>query len=129
MATRRSTGEGGLSWNDSRQRWVGRVSLGYNAEGKRRIGTVSAKTKTEAIKKLHAVVRDHNDGLPTQRIYTVGDAVEAWLAHGLVGRDSNTLANRTSLAHTHVIAGLGKRRLAELLLKRSTSGLPRRRRR
>jgi integrase len=114
MATRRSNGEGGLSWNESRQRWVGRVSLGYNAEGKRRIGTVSAKTRTEAIRKLHALVRDHDDGLPTQRIYTVGDAVEAWLAHGLVGRDPNTVANRTSLARTHVIAGLGKRRLAEL---------------
>jgi integrase len=34
--------------------------------------------------------------------------------HGLVGRDPNTVANRTSLARTHVIPGLGKRRLAEL---------------
>ena len=48
MATRRSNGEGGLSWNEARQRWVGRASLGYNADGKRRIGTVSARTKTEA---------------------------------------------------------------------------------
>ena len=48
MATRRSNGEGSLSWNEARQRWVGRASLGYNADGKRRIGTVSARTKTEA---------------------------------------------------------------------------------
>jgi hypothetical protein len=34
--------------------------------------------------------------------------------HGLVGRDPNTVANRTSLARTHIIPGLGKRRLAEL---------------
>jgi integrase len=114
MATRRSNGEGGLSWNEARQRWVGRVSLGYNADGKRRIGTVSARTKTEAKNKLRALLRDHDDGLPTQRAYTVGDAVETWLVHGLVGRDPNTVANRTSLARTHVIPGLGKRRLAEL---------------
>ena len=114
MATRRSNGEGGLSWNEARQRWVGRASLGYNADGKRRIGTVSARTKTEARNKLRALLRDHDDGLPTQRAYTVGDAVEAWLAHGLVGRDPNTVANRTSLARTHIIAGLGKRRLTEL---------------
>jgi hypothetical protein len=95
MATRRSNGEGGLSWNEARQRWVGRVSLGYNADGKRRIGTVSARTKTEAKNKLRALLRDHDDGLPTQRAYTVGDAVEAWLAHGLVGRDPNAVANRT----------------------------------
>ena len=114
MATRRSNGEGGLSWNEARQRWVGRASLGYNADGKRRIGTVSARTKTEAKNKLRALLRDHDDGLPTQRAYTVGDAVEAWLVHGLVGRDPNTVANRTSLARTHVIPGLGKRRLTEL---------------
>jgi hypothetical protein len=114
MATRRSNGEGGLSWNETRQRWIGRASLGYDADGKRRIGTVSARTKTEAKNKLRALLRDHEDGLPTQRAYTVGDAVEAWLVQGLVGRDPNTVANRTSLARTHVIPGLGKRRLGEL---------------
>jgi hypothetical protein len=114
MATRRSNGEGGLRWNEARQRWVGRASLGYNADGKRRIGTVSARTKTEARNKLRALLRDHDDGLPTQRAYTVGDAVEAWLVHGLVGRDPNTVANRTILARTHIIPGLGKRRLTEL---------------
>src|SRR5215213_522397 len=114
MATRRSNGEGSLCWNEARQRWVGRASLGYNADGKRRIGTVSARTKTEARTRLRALLRDHDDGLPTQRAYTVGDAVEAWLAHGLVGRDPNTVANRTILARTHVIPGLGKRRLTEL---------------
>ena len=62
MATRRSNGEGSLSWNEARQRWVGRVSIGYNADGKRRIGTVSARTKTEAKNKLRALVRDHDDG-------------------------------------------------------------------
>ena len=63
-------GEGGLSWNDARQRWVGRVSLGYNADGKRRIGTVSARTKTEARTKLRTLLRDHDDGLPTQGCWT-----------------------------------------------------------
>jgi integrase len=123
MATRRSNGEGSLSWNEARQGWVGRASLGYNADGKRRIGTVSARTKTEARTKLRALLRDHDDGLPTQRAYTVGDAVEAWLMHGLVGRDPNTVANRTSLARTHVIPGLGKRRLAELTAEEIDSWL------
>jgi hypothetical protein len=123
MATRRSNGEGSLSWNEARQRWVGRASLGYNADGKRRIGTVSARTKTEARTKLRALLRDHDDGLPTQRAYTVGDAVEAWLMHGLVGRDPHTVANRTSLARTHVIPGLGKRRLAELTAEEIDSWL------
>jgi NAD(P)-dependent dehydrogenase (short-subunit alcohol dehydrogenase family) len=123
MATRRSNGEGSLCWNEARQRWVGRASLGYNADGKRRIGTVSARTKTEARTRLRALLRDHDDGLPTQRAYTVGDAVEAWLMHGLVGRDPNTVANRTSLARAHLIPGLGKRRLAELTAEEIDSWL------
>jgi hypothetical protein len=80
VAMRRSTGEASLSWNQDRQRWVGRASLGYFRSGKRRIGTVSAKTKTEAQRTLRALIRDHEDGLPTdRRAYTVGEAVTDWL--------------------------------------------------
>jgi integrase len=115
VATRRSSGEGSLSWSESRQRWIGRVSLGYFPNGKRRIGTVSAKTKTEAKSKLRALIRDQEDGLPiAQRGYTVGEAVESWLNHGMTGRDPNTLANRTTLARTHLIPALGRRRLVDL---------------
>ena len=115
MDARRSRGEGSLSWNDARQRWIGRVSLGYLPNGKRRIGTVSAKTKTEAKNKLRALIRDKEDGLPiAQRGYTVADAVESWLHHGLVGRDPSTIANRRSLAKTHLLPDLGRERLAQL---------------
>ena len=115
MATRRSWGEGSLSWSESRQRWIGRVSLGYFANGKPRIGTVSAKTKTEARSKLRALIRDQEDGLAiAQRGYTVSDAVESWLKHGMTGRDPNTLANRATLARTHLIPALGRRRLDDL---------------
>lgn len=113
--SRRSRGEGGLSWNEARQRWVGRVSLGHAPNGKRRIATVSAKTKTEAKIKLRALIRDQDDGLAiANRRYTVADAVSSWLDHGLTGRDPNTVANRSSLARTHILPALGARRLAEL---------------
>ena len=115
MATRRSWGEGSLSWNEGRQRWIGRVSLGYFPNGKRRIGTVSARTKTEAKNKLRALIRDQEDGLPiSQRGYTVAEAVESWLEHGLTGRDPNTRTNREILARTHLVPDLGRRRLIDL---------------
>jgi hypothetical protein len=51
-----------------RQRWIGRVSVGFTAMGKCRIVTVSGRTKTEAKAKLREVMRDHQAGFPTERV-------------------------------------------------------------
>jgi hypothetical protein len=49
--------------------------------------------------KLLALRRDQTDGLPAEhRTYTVRDAIESWLEHGLTGRDDHTVTNRTILA-------------------------------
>ncbi|SDT11454.1 Site-specific recombinase XerD [Friedmanniella luteola] len=115
MVTRRSRGEGALYWNDSRQRWMATVDLGFTPLGKRRRAYISAKTKTEAKAKLMALRRDQSDGLPIeQRGYTVREAVESWLQYGLVGREPSTVENRRIMAQKHVIPALGSRRLLEL---------------
>ena len=115
MATRRNPGEGGLHWEESRQRWFATVYVGYAPNGKRRKIKVSARTKTEAKAKLRQLVRDQEDGqVLGGQTYTVQDAVESWLAHGLIGRQESTVVNRTILARTHVIPALGARKLARL---------------
>jgi hypothetical protein len=115
MPARRSRGEGALYWDESRQRWMAAVDVGFDPEGKRRRRWVSGRTKTEAKQKLLALRRDQSDGLPTEhRTYTVREAVESWLEHGLTGRDDHTVTNRTILAKTHVIPALGSRRLVDL---------------
>ena len=92
MATRRNPGEGG-----------------------RRKVKVSARTKTEAKAKLQQLLRDRDDGHVLRgQTYTVRDAVESWLAHGLTGRQESTVVNRTILARTHVIPTLGARTLVQL---------------
>jgi integrase len=83
--------------------------------GKRRVVTVSGRTKTEAKAKLREVLRDFEDGLPTgRRRYTVGEAVEDWLAHGMGLQEPSTVVNRAILARTHLVPVLGRRRLVEL---------------
>jgi integrase len=115
VATRRNPGEGGLHWEESRQRWFATVYVGYAPNGKRRKVKVSARTKTEAKAKLQQLLRDRNDGHSLSgRTDTVRDAVESWLAHGLTGRQESTVVNRTILARTHVIPALGARKLAQL---------------
>ncbi|MFD8337041.1 tyrosine recombinase XerC [Streptomyces solisilvae] len=115
MAKRRSRGDGGLHWDEKRQRWIATASLGYDPSGKRIVKRGSGKTKTEAKTKLKEVLRDHDDGLaiaPTD--YTVKDAVTNWLDYGLTGVDSSTVDNYKILCEKHVIAGLGARKLRDL---------------
>jgi hypothetical protein len=112
-----------LSWSESRQRWIGRVSVGFTAMGKRRVVTVSGRTKTEAKAKLREVMRDHHDGFPTERRHrTVAEAVEDWLAHGMGLQEPSTVVNRAILARTHLVPLLGRRRLVELTVHTSTRG-------
>ena len=87
MAARRSYGEGSLYWHEQRQRWVGLVSLGYWPNGKRRVKWISGRTKTEAKAKLREAQRAHDLGVISgPHAYTVRDAVDSWLEHGLAGR-------------------------------------------
>jgi integrase len=115
MVARRSRGEGSLFWHEKRQRWIGVVSQGYAASGKRRTTWVTGRTKTEAKTKLREAQRARDAGLPAGRHdYTVRQAVESWLEHGLAGRDPSTVTNRTILARRHLLPALGSRRLTEL---------------
>lgn len=115
MTARRGRGEGGLHWDEARQRWIATVTLGYDAQGKRIVRKASAKTKTEAKRRLNEILRDYEDGLTVASGgYTVADAVRNWLEFGLRGRDEQTIATLTSLANNHVIPNLGARQLREL---------------
>ena len=115
MTTRRARGDGGLHWDDKRQRWIASVTIGYDGQGKRITRRASGKTKTEAKTKLRELLRDQDDGVPTPVDgYTVADAVAYWLTYGLRGRDEATVSNYTTLAKIHILPTLGRRKLREL---------------
>ena len=115
MAKRRSRGDGGLSWDQSRQRWVASITVGYTPAGKRIMRRRSARTKTDARKQLEKLIRDHADGLLREAgNFTVADAVDDWLAYGLAGRAESTKENRKIMVETHIKPLLGARKLQEL---------------
>lgn len=49
---RRGRGEGGLHWDEHRQRWIATVTIGYDAAGRRITRKASGRIKTEATDKL-----------------------------------------------------------------------------
>ncbi|AVT38008.1 tyrosine recombinase XerC [Plantactinospora sp. BB1] len=115
MTKRRARGDGGLHWDESRQRWIATVTVGYTPAGKRIVRKGSGKTKTEARAKLREKIRDYEDGLAfAEHHYTVTEAVTDWLTYGLNGRSDRTKTKCEILCRTHIIPALGARKLREL---------------
>ncbi|MEU4225986.1 tyrosine-type recombinase/integrase [Nonomuraea sp. NPDC026600] len=115
MTKRRSRGDGGLRWDESRQRWIATLTVGYTPAGKRIVKKGTGKTKTEAKEKLKEIIRNYQDGLaiaPTN--YTVAAAVTYWLESGIPRLDSSTAKMYQTYATKHVIPCLGARKLRDL---------------
>ena len=112
-------------------RWRGSISLGFGADGRRIRRKVSGRTKTEIKDKLQLLHDELREGIRSSPRYTVQNAVEDWLAHGLDGRSAKTVStNREVLAPLTALIGGAKlkeltaaevgRALAQLATSRST---------
>lgn len=113
--SRRGRGEGGLYWDENRQRFICEVTIGYTPAGKRTVRRGSGKTKTEARNKLKQVLRDHEDGITvSSQTITVAQAVNDWLEYGLTGLSETTVEKYGYLCRGHVIPDLGARKLRDL---------------
>ena len=80
-------------------RWRGSISLGFGADGRRIRRKVSGRTKTEIKDKLQLLYDELREGIRSSPRYTLQNAVNDWLAHGLDGRPAKTVStNREVLA-------------------------------
>lgn len=113
-STKAANGEDSIYWDKSKNRFVGAVSLGYTAAGKRNRPKVSGKTKTEVRRKLRDLKKDLDAGVKTSASYTVAQAVNDWLAQGLKGREETSIGTYRILAHTHITPYLGAAKLRDL---------------
>jgi hypothetical protein len=89
---RRGKGEDSIYWDESKNRYVGAVSLGFSPAGTRIRKKVTGRTKTEVRDKLRELHQQVDSGLRPRRRYTVGDALEDWLAQGVDGLAPWTVA-------------------------------------
>jgi len=116
VAGRASNNEGSLYQRSSDGLWVGAITLGYDDQGHAKRKTVSAKTRAAARKKLQALQRTIDDGLPPpdDRL-TVADLLDLWLKDVVPLRvTASTLANYTSVVDNHIKPALGRKRLSKL---------------
>ena len=87
---RRGHGEDSIYYDRANHAWVGAVSLGHKG-GKRVRRKVTGKTKTEVKAKLRQLRQEVAAGVTSSATYTVGDALDDWLAAGLNGRSKRTV--------------------------------------
>src|SRR5215475_2263329 len=128
MATRRRRGEDGISFehrgpcrDPHRHRhcpfqWRGEITTGYTADGTRTRRNVSGKTKAAVIDKLRDLHTQLDKGVTPKAgyvHYTVRQAAQDWLAHGLDGRSAKTIKkNQNVLAP--ILKVIGTRKLRQL---------------
>jgi integrase len=110
---RRGRGEDAIYFDETKNRYVGAVSLGFGPDGKRIRRKVTGRTKQDVRDKLKALHAELDRGLRTSSTYTVRQAVADWLEGGLPGR-----AERTRSVYREALAPLmgqiGSKPLREL---------------
>jgi integrase len=116
MPARRDKGSGSITWDETAQRWTARLDLGVGPNGRRIRVKATAPSKAEARRKLDRLQSEHQSGMDlTQRDVTVAELTELWLQRGLANTvTDNTRANYTALLTTHVLPGLGARKVTTL---------------
>ena len=128
MTTRRRRGEDGISFehrgpcrDPQRHRhcpglWRGEITLGYTGDGKRARRKVSGTTKAAVVDKLRDLRLQLDKGITPKAgyaHYTVRQAAQDWLAHGLEGRSAKTVKKNQNVLEP-ILTVIGARKLREL---------------
>ena len=128
MSTRRRRGEDGISFehrgpcrDPQRHRhcpglWRGELTLGYTGDGKRQRRKVSGTTKAAVVDKLRDLRLQLDTGITPKAgyaHYTLRQAAEDWLAHGLEGRSAKTITKNQNVLEP-ILAVIGARKLRDL---------------
>lgn len=110
---RRGQGEDSIFFLADRNRYIGDVSVGYRADGRRIRRRVSGRTKQEVRDKLKALHAELDAGLKVPTSYTVRQAADDWLRDGLDGRSERTRELYAGLLGS-LLELIGNRQLREL---------------
>ena len=111
---RRGRNEGSIYKDETKGRWYGAVSLGYDPDGKKwRRQKVSGATRAEVVEELKKLQAELDSGVQPERAYTVQRALDDWLAEGLDGRSAKTVRLNHDVLKlvTAVIGGIELRML------------------
>jgi integrase len=109
---RRDRGDGTIAWDKANKCYVGKLSLGYNGDGKtRNRPSVRGKTKTEAKGNLDKLRDEINAGIRTPATYTIEQCVKDWLDS--IERDPHTMETIAGQAKNWIYPRIGATKLKD----------------
>lgn len=116
MPRKRSSGDGGLYYLPARKLWRGTYDNGFDANGKRVVRQVHARTQVAARAKLTALINEINtNGAPLDKQTTVSAWSDHWLTTVMrPNLKPSALAAYESLTRTWIVPILGKKKVALL---------------
>lgn len=115
MPKTRSHGDGALYAIRGGALWKGVVDGGFDEDGKRIQHQVTARTKTEAARRLNALKAEISEhGTPAGKAVTVAQWAPRWLAAVKPDVDPKTYADYASSVRAWIVPTLGRKKVASL---------------
>ncbi|GGO93117.1 site-specific integrase [Nocardioides phosphati] len=112
---RRPRNEGGVHWDEMRERWIAEKTVGYDGRGKRIKRKASGTSKSAALRELAKRVKAYEAGLAVgSEHYKVSDAMADWFDYGQGNVDDETRKRNKNLIDNHIQPRLGGRKLRDL---------------
>jgi len=95
--------------------YTGAISLGLGPDGKRRRLKRKGRTKAQVKTKLAEAVKDLENGVKSERDYTVAKAIDHLLDHlASQGKSDRTMKTYRGLANAYIVPKIGHIKLREL---------------
>ena len=114
---RREHGEGTIFWHEGRRRYVGVVSLGTDAQGRRRRQTFTDEKRSVVVKLVRDACRKRDAGMPLGAARdTLGALLDDFLNRGLPpsARSASSKAGYEWAVKKHITPSLGAAKLRDL---------------
>ena len=119
MSTRKTNGEGSIYYSESKKLYEGKITIGFDANGKQLRKSVYAKKKTDVVQKLNKLKSDLlNNDFTQNNDATIYDIAKQYINNQF---EANQVSASTLLRNKNTLAIIDKLDLAHIPIQKVTN--------
>ena len=119
MATRKTNGEGSIYYSESKKLYEGKITIGFDVNGKQIRKSVYAKKKTDVVQKLNKLKSDLlNNDFTQNNDATIYDIAKQYIDNQF---EANQVSASSFLRNNHTLSIIDKLNFAHLPIKNVTN--------